>query len=71
VVLAPREDEAVMEPRVMKTMSWGSTWMRPVARVLVDARWISETVIVETGEKERVVTSVSVGIVSISTKVDE
>jgi hypothetical protein len=45
--------------------------MRPVARVLVDARWISETVIVETGEKERVVTSVPVGIVSISTKVDE
>jgi hypothetical protein len=41
VLLEPREEQAVIEPRVMKTMSWGSTWIKPVLPVSVDAKWIS------------------------------
>jgi hypothetical protein len=57
------EEQAVMEPSVRKTRSWGSTLMIPVLlSVVVDVKWISSAVIVETGLKERLVTLVS-GIV--------
>jgi len=59
VLLLPEDELAVIEPRVTKTMSWGSTWTRPVAPVLVEAKWISETVMVEPGEKDREPTLVS------------
>lgn len=59
VVLVPRDEQAVMEPRVTKTMSWGSTCIKPVALVFVEAKWISETVMAEPGEKEREATLVS------------
>jgi hypothetical protein len=52
VVLVPREEDAVMDPRVTKRMSWGSTWIKPVLPVSVDAKWISETVMAEPGWKD-------------------
>ena len=57
-VLVPRVEEAVIEPRVMRTMSEGWTWIIPVAPA-VETTWISETVIVETGAKETEFTFVS------------
>ena len=38
VVLVPMDEQAVIEPRVMKTRSGASTWIRPVLPSLVDAK---------------------------------
>ena len=59
VVSEPRDEQAVMDPRVTKTMSCGSMWISPVAPVLLAAVWISDTVMAEPGAKERVFTLVS------------
>jgi hypothetical protein len=54
--LVPRDDDAVMEPRVTKTISAGSTWISPVPFLL---KLISSTVILEDSENDRLVTLVS------------
>ncbi len=59
VVLLPRDEQAVIDPSVMKTRSWASTWTKPVLPSFVDAKWISETVIALSGRKERELTFVS------------
>jgi hypothetical protein len=62
VVFVPREEQAVIDPRVRKTRSWASTWIKPVLPSLVDAKWISETVMAEPGRNERELTLVSENI---------
>ena len=58
VAFVPREEQDVIEPSVRKTRSWVSTWISPVLPSLVDAKWISDTVMAEPGWKERELTLV-------------
>lgn len=56
VVLVPMEDADVIDPRVMNTMS--CAWA-PLPPPLTELKWISETVIVDTGSSEIKVALVS------------